>query len=203
MRFRPSDVRSDAEVSVSESVSLFCAVGASRLRAEGCAFASECKSERPCFCAKPQKRRKKRRSGLTAAVVGLVVGRASCVRHRNRHRIRALDRGTVPPHEARQSIQPSAPGPGLGSERQPGLNSPWTVPRGTESVLLVQVRRSGPLIVSWCSSRRSREPARNTPVNSTPLPPGPGWGLDRGSGREIFVQVRPSGLCILPEHASG
>ena len=30
----------------------------------------------------------------------------------------------------------------------------------------------------------------------SPLPRGRGWGLDRGSGREIFVQVRTSGLRI-------
>jgi hypothetical protein len=42
---------------------------------------------------------------------------------------------------------PSGTGPGLGSEGLPGLNSPWTVPRGPESVLFVQVRPSGPRIM--------------------------------------------------------
>ena len=33
----------------------------------------------------------------------------------------------------------------------------------------------------------------------SPLSLGPGWGLDRGSGREIFVQVRRSGPRIESE----
>ena len=34
------------------------------------------------------------------------------------------------PPQPRQSTQPSAPGPGSGLEGRPGLDSPWTVPRG-------------------------------------------------------------------------
>jgi hypothetical protein len=97
--------------SASGSLSLFCAVGASRLRAGDCAFASECKSERHCFYAKPQKRR---RSGL-------------------------IDEPFPRTNHASQ-LSPPSPGPGLGPERLPGLNSPWTVPRGPESFLFVQVR---------------------------------------------------------------
>ena len=40
----------------------------------------------------------------------------------------------------------------------------------------------------------------NRPRQSTqPIAPGPGWGLDRVSGREIFVQVRRSGPRIASE----
>ena len=46
--------------------------------------------------------------------------------------------------QARTRTQKS---PGLGLDRASGLNSPWTVPRGPESVLFVQVLTSGPRIL--------------------------------------------------------
>ena len=84
----------------SQSVSLFCAVGASRLRAEDCAFASECKSERQCFCAKPQKRRRRRslieetfpRTDHTSSDVRGDAADIGIGRNRNRNRAPSRDR---------------------------------------------------------------------------------------------------------------
>ena len=120
-------------------------------------------------------------------------------------------------HHASQ-LSPLPPGPGSGSERLSGrmifvqvcTSGPligseiplW--PRCAEGS--PRVARLGPpstrlpvldeKIRPSCSNVRSRSPTQTTPVQSPKSDTGPGSGLDRGSGREIFVQVCTSGPLI-------
>jgi hypothetical protein len=128
------------------SVSVFCTVGALRLRAEDCAFASECKSERPCFCAKPQKRREepwqsRGRIAWPETADGVACGR---YRHRSRKRYRFLFLSRYRCQRHRSRFPPPPRSTSIPCDNYPGTRGTRTrtfhVSRSTRNLERVPVR---------------------------------------------------------------